>query len=150
MSQYLVALPLYCLTWVQLLGSLPQASHSQLLEDRNWVRIERLLLFFSSSHKFSIGLKSKICWTLWYLHVIFKAFWRSVFGETKSVSIKSAPRKDSWWTSNRVIGGPAMHMGTDDLPGCSDPMDQLLELKLTMKLMLVLMERWKHNASQTS
>ena len=56
-----------------------------------------------------------------------------------SVSIKSGPRKEQWWTGNRVTGGQAslMHVGSEGLPVLSDPTDELLLLKLLKKLMPV-------------
>lgn len=81
-SQRLVAVPLYCLTWVQLLGSLPQSvtGRKKLSQVRRLT--ECFFFFFSSSHKFSIGLKSRLRWTLWYQHVVFKVFSKNVFGDT--------------------------------------------------------------------
>lgn len=124
MSQHLVALPLYCLTWVQLLGSLPQTSHNQLLEDTNWVRIEDLLLLFFSLLPINFNW-IKVQHLLDTVDtVVFKEFSKSVFGETKPVSIKSAPRKNQWWTSDRVIGDPVMRTRKEGSPGCSVLMER--------------------------
>ena len=63
-----------------------------------------------------------------------------------SVSIESGPRKEHWWTSDRVMGGQGLLMlvGSEVWPVWSDPTDELLLLKLLKKLMLVLIE-WCQN-----
>lgn len=49
-----------------------------------------------------------------------------------AVSIKSGPRKEQWWTSDRVMGsqGLLMHVGSEGWSVWSDPTDELLLLKL--------------------
>lgn len=47
--------------------------------------------------------------------------------------LKSDPRKERWWTTDRVVGGRGslMHARSDAWPVWFDPMDELLQLKLT-------------------